>query len=231
MPPCRFLLSSLLSILILPLLLKLYRGNASSVMSCSSSGSTQSRCSSHSLADHHSSSRRRMNRSPIADDSATLTDLVGSSSSLSRSATPAPSPMLSTQISSGRISHRALSYSALTRPTVSIRSRSRQLMTSNTVLPRRLHRAVRSCPVRLTSRPQIIGPTSVGSTSRLVAAAASSRGMTVSWSLSANSPFTRIAKTFDSSPYWRAMSSMKSGDTRLLSSQLTFIVCQRSAFL
>ena len=125
--PRRFLVSALLSTSIFPDELNEYRGAVRSAMRLSSFGICTSSVN-HCFVASQSSARRLAYRSAIAGDSLTFTPRALMSSSLRRSSTPAPNPMLSTKISSGGSS--AEFKRSSTRPLSSIRDNFFQLCNS-----------------------------------------------------------------------------------------------------
>ena len=171
----------------------------SSLRNLSSRGRRTSRPSSQFLTLYHSSARRFRYCCPSAGLSLTLIPNAGSPSSRNLSTAPAPMPIESTHISVGFSS--AASNSAITAPHNCMISKLRHIRSESVIaLPLRLQSTEASDPKRATSRPHIIGPNFVASTSRLIALSPNSALMTVSSSPRGKSPSTRIRNVLDSSP-------------------------------
>ena len=152
-------------------------------------GNATFRCSSQSLTAYHSSALNRVKRSFIDGDSATFTSTAGRPNSRRRSATPAPRPMESTYMLTGRSLSGVLSQRSLTRPVTRMRSASYHSTSSSSMFSARMQNPVGS-PPRPGSTPQTRSAPRSASTSRPHAPSISSFGMTVSDTLSGNSPKT-----------------------------------------
>ena len=165
----RLRISSLLSAFILPDDVNEYRIAVNSASKRSLSGSLHDLSSSQPFVLNHNSDRKFICVLPIAGASPTFIPLTGAPNSRSLSTTPPPTPILSTSISLGCMLVGKASYSAITRPTVCIKSKPCQAVISVTTLPYRLHNAVLSDPNLATSKPQIGFLSGVTSTSRRIA--------------------------------------------------------------
>ena len=147
--------------------------------------------SSHSFALNHSSARKFKYVSFCELRSDTFRPRAGKSSSRSRSKTPAPKPLLSTMISTGRLDGGRMSYSALTAPVSCIRSKLRHVVSGWITGPCLRAKTELSPPCLATSKPHTAGVSSSILMSLAIACSISDTGITVSSSDGGKFPSTR----------------------------------------